>query len=557
MSNRDSVYWVVPQSVLLVWLLISPLDGAPVQETQDRKKEKAIEKMVDWDYAGLHLEDHVPLQDKLNYHELCMLRRERQLRDPKQKLSQSREQYENHEFKRLYNAVFSTKPPHLRTSEENYIQFLKDDFFRKQLDPQNPQTSRERYEWHLKKSQGSFFGGKYDFETYLAGNFTARRRRSVDAEDVPNKAAKQSNHAKRRRRRAAARRAKIVYPTQKVVDYLNERAFKEHDEMIGARNRDRFKLDSKECKARAYYTSNESKKKPIYQYNERAIQEKEIEKAIDYQNYNADIDYQMKCKAYYFKDGAKYKNKPKTLSEKMGHKEGPKYKFKRMKRHAAKETPKYTTWAVVHYSKPYSVYSRPNLTLELDKMIKAGIDNMKYRQEALEAPGHWPDAHLLEENRTTFRLPTYRNFVDEVKTFVPYTFPTNAMDQQLYDIDSNIWIPSEEFTTPRGSYNDWINAQLKEFRKKYKGLTVQDPFAHYPEYTWENIGFDLKKMNDPFPPIWPEKHVQFNADVMKEHFAASVPTEAPFIPDEWDSKGREVKTVYRPPTRKVILPNNI
>uniref|UniRef100_A0A8D9BQB4 Uncharacterized protein n=1 Tax=Cacopsylla melanoneura TaxID=428564 RepID=A0A8D9BQB4_9HEMI len=454
MSNRDSVYWVVPQSVLLVWLLISPLDGAPVQETQDRKKEKAIEKMVDWDYAGLHLEDHVPLQDKLNYHELCMLRRERQLRD------------------------------------------------------------------------------------------------------FANKAAKQSNHAKRRRRRAAARRAKIVYPTQKVVDYLNERAFKEHDEMIGARNRDRFKLDSKECKARAYYTSNESKKKPIYQYNERAIQEKEIEKAIDYQNYNADIDYQMKCKAYYFKDGAKYKNKPKTLSEKMGHKEGPKYKFKRMKRHA-EETPKYTTWAVVHYSKPYSVYSRPNLTLELDKMIKAGIDNMKYRQEALEAPGHWPDAHLLEENRTTFRLPTYRNFVEEVKTFVPYTFPTNAMDQQLYDIDSNIWIPSEEFTTPRGSYNDWINAHLKEFRKKYKGLTVQDPFAHYPEYTWENIGFDLKKMNDPFPPIWPEKHVQFNADVMKEHFAASVPTEAPFIPDEWDSKGREVKTVYRPPTRKVILPNNI
>ncbi|KAL1448884.1 hypothetical protein WDU94_000135 [Cyamophila willieti] len=290
---------------------------------------------------------------------------------------------------------------------------------------------------------------------------------------------------------------------------------------MAVRNRDRHKWGSKEYKPKAYYTSNESKKKPLYQYNERAIQEKEVAKAIDYQNYMADVDYQNHCKAYYFKDDAKYKNKPKTLSEKMGHVEGPKYKYKRIRRHA-KETPEYTTWAVVKYQTPFNKYKRPNLNDELDYVIKEGKENMKYRQEALEAPGHWPDLHNLEVNRTTFRLPTYRNFVDEVKTFVPYTFPPNAMDQQLHHIDSNIWVPSSEFTTPRGSYNDWANAQLKEYRKKYHGLTVVDPFAHYPEYTWENEGFDLKKMNDPFPPIWPEKHMEFNADVMREHFAASV-----------------------------------
>jgi hypothetical protein len=39
---------------------------------------------------------------------------------------------------------------------------------------------------------------------------------------------------------------------------------------------------------------------------------------------------------FYFKDPAKYKNKPKTLSEKMGRDEGPKYKFRRMRREAAK-----------------------------------------------------------------------------------------------------------------------------------------------------------------------------------------------------------------------------
>lgn len=103
--------------------------------------------------------------------------------DPNRNMSESREKYENHQFRQLYNYVFSTKPPHLRTSEENYIQFLKDEFFAKQKVPESPKTSRERYEWHVKKQQGSFFGGKYDFDTYLAGNFTARRRRRAIYEE--------------------------------------------------------------------------------------------------------------------------------------------------------------------------------------------------------------------------------------------------------------------------------------------------------------------------------------------------------------------------------------
>ncbi|XP_017300103.1 putative leucine-rich repeat-containing protein DDB_G0290503 [Diaphorina citri] len=176
MSLRDSVYWVVRPAVLLYW----------VSHTFAAEAEKqAANNLVDWDYAQLHLVDPVPLQDKLNYHNLCIMRRERQQLDPNRKLSKSQEQYEYREFERLYNAVFSTKPPHLRNSQENYIQHVKDEFFRRQMEPLNPKTSRERYEWHVKKQQGSFFGGKYDFGTYFRGNFTARRRRSVDVEGFP------------------------------------------------------------------------------------------------------------------------------------------------------------------------------------------------------------------------------------------------------------------------------------------------------------------------------------------------------------------------------------
>ncbi|KAI5692851.1 hypothetical protein M8J75_002326 [Diaphorina citri] len=342
------------------------------------------------------------------------------------------------------------------------------------------------------------------------------------------------------------------YTTGKVVDYLNERAVKEHDEALAVKNRNHGKWFSHETKPRAYYTSNESKKYALYKYNERALLEKERAKKIDYDNYMADVDYRNKPRAYYFKDPAKYKNKPKTLSEKMGRDEGPKYKFRRMRREAAK--PEATTWAVVHYTR-FNKSLTYNFSQEIIEQVEEHRENMKLRQVALEATGKYSLAHELG-SRTKFRLPTWRNFVDEMTTFQPYTFKKDPIefDPRLINEESGANIPSSEVTTPR-NYKQWIMEQLIRYRQQYRGLTEKEPFAHYPEYTWENVGFELAKLEDPFPPIWPRKAVEYNVDVMKAHFAATETTPLPHVEEEWDSKGRERITVFKPPTRRVIIPN--